>query len=187
MALRGCGVRRAARSARRCAPTARLWRYTRSTRRRTATWAACSRSDAPRTAPRCAPIGIVSRHHPRTPLVPLHPRQVRAYREATRLVPTDRASLLNLGELLQWLGRADAANVTYALAVSRGIWAHPQQRPSHRVPALEARPWWPTDTYSFVSTLLRHYREVRAEGLKLLREAQFDGYKSPALTSGRWD
>ena len=129
----------------------------------------------------------MSRHHPRTPLVPLHPRQVRAYREATRLVPTDRASLLNLGELLQWLGRADAANVTYALAVSRGIWAHPQQRPSHRVPALEARPWWPTDTYSFVSTLLRHYREVRAEGLKLLREAQFDGYKSPALTSGRWD
>ena len=102
-------------------------------------------------------------------------------------MPTDRASLLNLGELLQWLGRADAANVTYALAVSRGIWAHPQQRPSHIVPALEARPWWPTDTYSFVSTLLRHYGEVRAEGLKLLREAQFDDYKSPALTSGRWE
>ena len=116
-----------------------------------------------------------------------HSAAVRAYREATRLVPTDRASLLNLGELLQWLGRADAANVTYALAVSRGIWAHPQQRPSHIVPALEARPWWPTDTYSFVSTLLRHYREVRAEGLKLLREAQFDDYKSPALTSGRWE
>jgi tetratricopeptide (TPR) repeat protein len=127
---------------------------------------------------------------PRAGLVPLHPpppRQVRAYREATRLVPTDRASLLNLGELLQWLGRADAANITYALAVSRGIWAHPQQRPGHLVPALEARPWWPTDTYSFVATLLRHYREVRAEGLKLLREAQFDDYKSPALTSGRWD
>ena len=52
-------------------------------------------------------------------------------------------------------------------------------------PRLEARPWWPTDTYTFVATLLRHYRVVRAEGLKLLREAQFDDYKSPALTSGR--
>ena len=116
---------------------------------------------------------------------PPPPLQVRAYREATRLVPTDRASLLNLGELLQWLGRTDAANVTYALAVTRGIWAHPQQRPGHYVPRLEARPWWPTDTYRFVATLLRHYRAVRAEGLKLLREAQFDDYKSPALTSGR--
>ena len=82
-----------------------------------------------------------SRSHPASHSSASPPLQVRAYREATRLVPTDRASLLNLGELLQWLGRTDAANVTYALAVTRGIWAHPQQRPGHYVPRLEARPW----------------------------------------------
>ena len=49
-----------------------------------------------------------------------------------KLLPRERSAFLNLGELLGWLGRAHAANVTYALAVQRGVWAHPQQRPSHR-------------------------------------------------------
>ena len=81
---------------------------------------------------------------------------------------------------------ARAANITYALAVARGVWEHPQQRPSHLVRGLRARPWWPTDTYDFVATLLRSIDVLKAEGLQLLREASFDEYRSPALVSGNW-
>ena len=55
---------------------------------------------------------------------------VRAYRVALELNPTSREVFLNLGETLQWLGEGRTANVTYALAVERGVWAHAQQRPS---------------------------------------------------------
>ena len=49
---------------------------------------------------------------------------IAAYRSAVKLLPRERSAFLNLGELLGWLGRAHAANVTYALAVQRGVWAH---------------------------------------------------------------
>ncbi len=55
---------------------------------------------------------------------------VRAYRVALELNPTSREVFLNLGETLQWLGEDGAANVTYTLAVERGVWEHAQQRPS---------------------------------------------------------
>ena len=83
------------------------------------------------------------------------PAAVAAYRAAVALRPAGRELFLNLGETLQWLGRDEAANATFALAVQRAVWSHPQQRPSHLVRGLRARPWWPADTYSFVATLLR--------------------------------
>lgn len=79
---------------------------------------------------------------------------VRAYRVALDIDPTGRAVLLNLGDVLQWLGRTQAANVTHALAVERGVWQHPQQRPSHFVSGLHAAAWWPTASHPLLARLL---------------------------------
>ena len=62
-----------------------------------------------------------------------HLSAVRAYRVALSLVPTGGGQtvlelLLNLGEVLQWLGRSGAANASFAIGVARGVWQHPQQR-----------------------------------------------------------
>ena len=52
---------------------------------------------------------------------------VRAYRIALSLMPLPYAAggrelLSNLGETLQWLGRAAAANASFALGVARGVY-----------------------------------------------------------------
>lgn len=79
---------------------------------------------------------------------PWRPAAVRAYRVALGLLPgggalsTARELLLNLGDVLQWLGRNAAANVSFACGVARGVWQHPQQRPSHFVGGLRAAAWW---------------------------------------------
>ena len=114
---------------------------------------------------------------------------IAAYRSAVKLLPRERSAFLNLGELLGWLGRAHAANVTYALAVQRGVWAHPQQRPSHFVAGLRGRPWWEPSSLAQITRKLRAgYAALRDEGLALLAEGeeQFLNYHSPALVSGRW-
>ena len=68
----------------------------------------------------------------------------------------------------------------------RGVWQHPQQRPSQLNYGLRAQPWWSTETYGFVGKLLRHFDVLRDEGLMLLRQAAFDNYLSPALVAGNW-
>ena len=83
-----------------------------------------------------------------------------------RLLPRTRTAFLNLGEVLGWLGRADAANATYALAVERGVWAHPQQRPSHFVHGLRGAPWWaPSSLARVVRKLRAGYGALRDEGV----------------------
>ena len=114
---------------------------------------------------------------------------IAAYRSAVKLLPRERSAFLNLGELLGWLGRAHAANVTYALAVQRGVWAHPQQRPSHFVAGLRGRPWWEPSSLAQITRKLRAgYAALRDVLLALLAEGeeQFLNYHSPALVSGRW-
>ena len=87
--------------------------------------------------------------------------------------------ILNMGETLQWLGRHDAANTTFALAVARGVLAHPQQRPSHLVRGLFAAPWWDLlpATSPALKKLLRpaSMRILQEEGRRLLRSAGLDG------------
>ena len=111
---------------------------------------------------------------------------IAAYRVALQLAPSHLETLMNLGETLGWLGRDRAANLTYVLAVQRGVWTHPQQRPSHFIPGLRASPWWPTATYRWVRRLLDGFATLREEGLSLLHSSGFDRYLSPALTEGSW-
>lgn len=120
---------------------------------------------------------------------------VRAYRMALSLLPTGtgaggRQVFLNLGETLQWLGHHRAANVTFALAVERGVWQHAQQRPSHLVEGLRAVPWWRVADVPVVQHLLAPapLRALIAEGRALLagHRAAFRPYYSPALTEGNW-
>lgn len=150
------------------------------------------------------------------------PSAVRAYRIALRLLPTavggtavSRQSpaqgrgghevseegklLLNLGEVLQWLSHHRAANLTFALGAARGVWQHPQQRPTHLQFGLTAAPWWRIDEIPLVKKLLAPsaFALLRADGLRLLRNrasgvepspstAAFLPYFSPALSQGSW-
>ena len=135
---------------------------------------------------------------------------VRAYRIALSLMPLPYATagreiISNLGETLQWLGRAAAANASFALGVARGVYAHAQQRPSHYARGLHAAPWWRADDASprILKALLRPkaLATLREEGLALLRRGGdvvgrggdvgrgrdgFLPYFSAALTSGEW-
>lgn len=121
---------------------------------------------------------------------PWRPHAVAAYRAALSLAPAERPLLLNLGETLQWLGRHAAANATFALAVERGVWRHPQQRPSSYDPRLRAAPWWAPAEVPAVRRALAGpgLGALREEGLALLREGSSAllPYHSPALRAGNW-
>ena len=116
---------------------------------------------------------------------------VRAYRVALSLQPSDRAALMNLGDVLQWLGEHAAANVTFALAVERGVWSHPMQRPFSYVPNLRATPWWSlTDVPGLTDLFAKHgvIDTLMDDGKRLLAQhgSGFRPYLSPALASGNW-
>lgn len=117
---------------------------------------------------------------------------VRAYRAALSLQPDGRTVLMNMGEVLQWLGRPAAANATFALGVERGVWQHAQQRPSQYLPGLRSSPWWELSALpSLLAARLSSpsvLATLREEGLALLRRggAAFQPYLSPALSSGTW-
>ena len=140
------------------------------------------------------------------------PRAVRASLIALRLVPSSAEALLDLGDTLALLGREDAANLTHALGVERGMWQHPQQRPMHLVRGLTARPWWAPSLLPVVRKLTTPsaLAVLRSEGLALLEAhskrsrrrrrlarrrpratraaeaAAFLPYHSSAVSSGRW-
>ena len=127
------------------------------------------------------------------------PSAVRAYKTVLALQPSDRVAFLNLGEVLQWLQRPDASAVAHALAVERGVWAHPLQRPSHYWPGLRAMPWWSVKDVPAARRLLSPatLSTLRRDGLALLAGAaggaptrtpasSFQPYHSPALSSGNW-
>ena len=111
-----------------------------------------------------------------------------------------RELLMNLGDVLQWTGRNAAANATFALGVARGVWHHPQQRPSHWVSGLRARPWWtPAEANPhLVQKLLAPsaLSTLRRDGLALLGRgvrgatgsgaSRFLPYQSAALAGGSW-
>jgi tetratricopeptide (TPR) repeat protein len=122
-----------------------------------------------------------------------HHAAVRAYRIALSLSAGDggRDVLLNLGEVLQWVGRHDAAKLTFELGVARGVWQHPQQRPSHFLGGLRAAPWWDPSALPLVRRLLldrSRFEILRKDGLALLsaHSSSFRPYHSPALASGDW-
>ena len=115
-----------------------------------------------------------------------HEAAVAAYRITLRLSPNHRMTLLNMGETLSWLGMTAAADLTHNLAVERGVWMLPHQRPSHFVPGLRAKPWWPISTFSWSRRLLAGYSTLLEEGLALMEAAGFDQYRSPALQRGVW-
>lgn len=132
------------------------------------------------------------------------PAAVRAYRHALALRPTNRETLLNLGELLQWLGHEQASNTTFALAVERGVWTHPQQRPTHWVPGIRSQPWWSVREIPLVNKILKPstFKTIAEEARALLAQDErsrargqpdegktarrFLQYQSPVLARGNW-
>ena len=109
-------------------------------------------------------------------------------------------------------GEHAASNATFALAVQRGVWSHPQQRPSHHVRGLRARPWWSVDDVPLARRLTTPaaLAVLRSEARALLAATEvgaasppppssssssssssdfgpgFQPYRSPALTAGNW-
>ena len=118
----------------------------------------------------------------------------RSHYRGGREVSEEGKLLLNLGETLQWLGHERAANATFALGAARGVWQHPQQRPSHLQHGLRAAAWWSLQELPIVRRLLTPsaLAVLRADGLRMLRGglgstgAAFRPYYSPALTDGAW-
>ena len=122
-------------------------------------------------------------------------------------VDAARQLLLNLGETLQWLGHQRASNLTFALGTTRGVWAHPQQRPTHFRHGLEGRAWWDVKRLPIIRRMLTPaaLETIRADGLRLLRgdassasaasssssasatsASAFRPYYSAALEGGSW-
>ncbi len=108
---------------------------------------------------------------------------VRAYYTAVKLRPTSTEKQLfgNLGDTLSWLGHRRAANLSFELAVRRGAWAHPQQRPVHYVRGLRARPWWNVGDLPVVRRLTTPaaIQTLRDEGRALLARSH-----RPAVAPG---
>jgi hypothetical protein len=203
-------------SVRPCVPTVWRWgSYHKGVARRCAHQStALSRADA-HTAH--AQLHTHTHNRPRTQLL--------SCSRAARTLPLARCAadvaqatelLLNLGEVLQWEGREAAANASFAIGVARGVWQHPQQRPSHWVSGLRAQPWWDLREHPVVRKLLqpRALATLREEGVSLLRRqsgtpsrgaggaggaadgasgiggvgaaAAFQPYYSAALAAGTW-
>ena len=80
--------------------------------------------------------------------------------------------------------RAAQAKV-HATAVSRGVWGHPMQRPSHYIRGLLARPWHDPKALPPCRALLDAYPTIREEALELLRvDAAESRRLSPASAAG---
>ena len=83
------------------------------------------------------------------------------------------------------------------VAVERGVWLHPQQRPLQLVHGLAAQPWHDPARNMACVALRAHYGVIREEALALMHGERAPGeaavtsdpflpYQSAALRAGEW-
>ena len=96
--------------------------------------------------------------------------KVDLYRQAILLLPNNLFIVDQLGLALLFLDREDLARRLWANAVTRGLWAHPLQRPVSRfVPGLTSKPWHDKRDYPFITRLEAGYLDIKNELLYNLK------------------
>lgn len=86
-------------------------------------------------------------------------------------------------------GDAAGARAAAELAVARGLWRRPDQRPLHFVPDLPALPVHAAAGFYLARYLDRHARTIREEALAILGEAGegLSPVEEPLVGAGAWD
>jgi hypothetical protein len=102
----------------------------------------------------------------------------------------EREVFKHWGEALSRMGDPAQEQAVYGLAVRRGVWSHPLQRPlDHFDRALTSRPFWDASSLPAARALEAAGPRILSELLALLAGGHRDAfarYQSPVVSAGGW-